>query len=232
MVKRMISFLLFFFVLSLSNESVAAGAKLPMQNNWTYFDKNSNEVLRSYDSEFLPSSAWSIKNGCVHLESQGFGSDLMTKQKYEEFEMEFDWKLSRGGNSGILFAVQTSEVYSYMGGLEIQLLDDVHSPDGKNAITSLGALYGLYEPISEAKAKLKLRKMNSGHLVVTKGRAQFFVNDILIGDYSLLPKDIISKIKGSKFQNIPSFYKQRAGHVLIQDHGGKASFCNVRIRPL
>lgn len=199
--------------------------------SWTYFDKNP-ELLRSYYTESFPSSSWSLKNGCFNLNSSSFGSDLMTKHTYKDFELEFEWKLEKGGNSGVFFAVQTGDYYSFMTGPEIQLLDDESHPDGKNEITSLGSLYGLSAPLKGSKDHIKTNEINSSRLIVKDDEVLFYINEHLISQHSLKSEDINEKISKSKFREMNNFYKKPMGHILFQDHGGKASFCNIRIRSL
>lgn len=207
--------------------------KNTVAGEWIDFSQNSEKLLRGYSSEAFPPPGWSKNASCFALDSpSGFGSDLMTRGVFEEFELEFDWKYAKGGNSGVLFAVQPGEEYSYLSGPEIQLLDDAHNSDGKKAITSLGALYDLSEPIAAAKSKLEMREPNACRLVVTKDSVKFYVNGVLITDASLDPKVVNERIAHSKFKEFENFYKKREGHILFQDHGGKTEFCNVRVRKL
>jgi hypothetical protein len=199
---------------------------------WIRFESNPTKYLRGYDTSTFPPANWSQDGSCFKLDSHGFGSDLMTKEVFSEFELEFDWKVERGGNSGVLFWVQTGEVYSYMTGLEIQLLDDAHHPDGRSSMTSLGSLYGLSAPMSAPKEKLYREGMNFSRIVVKDQRARFYLNQALIADHSLAQEELQAIIKKSKFNEIESFYKKNSGHILFQDHGGKVSYCNIRIRPL
>ena len=205
---------------------------LSHDGEWIEFEKAPQDLLRGHEEDTFPPAGWSQEKACFNLDSYGFGSDLMTKEIFREFELEFDWMLEEGGNSGVFFAIQTGEPYSYMTGLEIQLLDDAHHPDGMSELTSLGALYGLSAPLPNGKKNLKLQKMNSSRLIVKDGRARFFVNQVLIGDYSLNDEEMKAKISESKFKEMKNFYKKDSGHILFQDHGGKASFCNIRMRPL
>jgi hypothetical protein len=199
---------------------------------WIYFESNPHELLRSYYNDSFPSSTWSINDNCFNLNSSGFGSDLMTKKIFKEFELEFDWKLEKGGNSGLIFAVQTGDYYSYMSGPEIQLLDDENHPDGKSEIKSLGSLYGLSAPLEGSKKEVNYNKTNSGRLIVKNDEVLFYVNDLLISYHSLKDDEMKEKIAQSKFKDMKNFYKKPYGHVLFQDHGGKASFCNIRIREI
>jgi len=202
------------------------------KSEWVDFSKNPSAHLRGYKDELFPPPSWALNDGCFQLDSTGFGSDLMTRSTYENFELEFDWKFMPGGNSGIIFAVQQGPEYSYLTGPEVQLLDDSKHPDGKKAITSLGALYGLTEPDAEAKKKLALKEFSKCRLIVNGNQLKFYVNDVLVSDFSLDPKVLDAKIAGSKFKHMKDFYKQRSGHIVFQDHGGKTEFCRIRIRRL
>ena len=83
-------------------------------SEWEDFSKQPSTHLRGYNEELFPPPSWALQNGCFQLDSMGFGSDLMTRSTYENFELEFDWKFQPGGNSGIIFAVQPGYEYSYL----------------------------------------------------------------------------------------------------------------------
>ena len=225
-------FFMIIFLNGLLTGSLHADEKIPStEGEWINLKNDPVAHLRGYYSGSFPPPNWSQSGACFNLDSDGFGSDLMTKEVFSDFEMEFDWKLESGGNSGVLFAIQPGQTYSYMTGLEIQLLDDANHPDGKSDLTSLGALYGLSASFAEKKKEARVDGLNRSRLIVKNGRAKLYLNDILIADHSL-GDDLLARIEQSKFKKIESFYKKSSGHILFQDHGGKVSFCNVRIRRL
>jgi hypothetical protein len=212
--------------------SLCAEEKSPLlEGEWIHLASAPENHLRGYYSDKYSPPNWSQEGTCFNLDSDGFGSDLMTKEVFSDFELEFDWKLESGGNSGVLFAIQPGQMYSFMTGLEIQLLDDANHPDGKSELTGLGALYGLSAPFAEQKKEALVEGFNTSRLIVKDGRVKFYLNEILIADH-LLGEDLLAKIERSKFKKISSFYKKSFGHILFQDHGGKASFCNIKIRRL
>ena len=74
--------------------------------------------------------------------------DLATKESFKDFDLELEWKVSPGGNSGVMFDVAETASPSYHTGPEMQVLDDGGHPDGKNPKTSAGSLYALVAPVA------------------------------------------------------------------------------------
>ncbi len=221
-----------FLALLASCSALPSRREVSSDSPWIDLHAESVRHLRGYVSEAFPPPTWRATPNCFVLNSDGFGSDLMTRETFEDFELEFHYRLSEGGNSGVLFAVQTDGYYSFMSGPEVQLLDDARHPDGKDPLTSLGALYGLVAPSATAKARLRLGDWNEARLSVYRGQLRFAVNGILLNESSLAPDAMSSRIAKSKFKNWAGFYKTPRGHILFQDHGGTSEFCDVRLRAL
>ena len=106
-----------------------------------FLDDTTLGQFRGYKTEEIPSS-WKMQG--KFLVCDGSEGDIMTKDEFEDFELQAEWKVEAGGNSGIMFHVTTDADKPYMTGPEIQILDDDKHPDGKSELTSAGALYGLY----------------------------------------------------------------------------------------
>ena len=123
---------------------VAATPPAASDTSWrVLFDGTSAAAWRGYRSASLP-AGWRVEGG--ELRRVGEGGDIVTRDQFGDFELELEWKVARGGNSGVMYRVveggDSSE--TYMSGPEMQVLDDAGHPNGKVALTAAGALYGLY----------------------------------------------------------------------------------------
>lgn len=173
--------------------------------------------------------AWTIENGA--LAWQKGGGNLMTKESYADFELELEWKISPGGNSGVMFRVDPKSDKPPQSGPEIQILDDSKHKDGKSELTSAGSLYALY-PRAKAAAK-PVGEWNTMRLRVQGGRVQNWLNGELAVEAEIGSADWNRRVAGSKFAKFQqTFGKVPSGPILLQDHSDPVWFRNIRIRRL
>ena len=118
-----------------STMSASAGAWRPL------FDGRSLAGWRGFRTTDPP-TGWSAQDGL--LVRTGAGGDLMTAEQFGDFELELEWRVGDGGNSGIIYRISGEGQNTYESGLEMQILDDAKHRDGQNALTSAGSLYGLF----------------------------------------------------------------------------------------
>ena len=128
------------------------------------FDGKSMEHFRGYKSEEI-GKGWKVEDGTLMFDGSG-GGDIMTKEKFSDFDLTFEWKVSEGGNSGVMYRVTTGDNAPYLSGPEFQILDDKKHKDGKNYLTSAGSLYGLY---NEKERKLEPVGSWNNSRIVQKG---------------------------------------------------------------
>ena len=172
---------------------------------------------------------WVMEDGGVLAWRKGGGS-LMTKETFGDFELEVEWKLSPGGNSGIMFGVDEKSDKPWHSGPELQLLDDTKHRDGKNALTASGALYSLYAP-KKAAAK-PIGEWNAQRIKVQAGRVQSWLNGELVVDAQIGSDDWNARVAKSKFAPFRQFARVSPGSLLLQDHGDPVWFRKIRIRRL
>ena len=206
------------------------------------FDGKTMDQWRNYKSEGIKPQ-WQIIDGAIVLTEKG-GKDIVTKEKFRFFDLRLEWAIAEGGNSGIMFRVdeQTTRRLPWMVSPEYQLKD----PYGKPR-KSAGALYGLAAaPKSTAK---KAGEWNTTRILLAPGpdgtaQLRCWLNGIqtigLTIDHS--PDSEWSKlierrnkeegIAGTKFELPEEFCKAETGPILLQDHGARVSFRNIRIRRL
>lgn len=207
------------------------------------FDGKSNAQWRRIYQKKFPDKGWDIRNGTLTVqnsngEEQGFGGDLVTRATYSAFDLQFEFKLTEGANSGVKYFVQES--YDSKGksgiGLEFQVLDDARHPDaklGKDGNRTLGSLYDLIPRAPVAAAFKKIGEWNYGRIVVyPNNRVEHWLNGYKILEYEKGSKDFIEKVAASKYKDWPGFGLWEKGHILLQDHGNEVSYRSIKIKVL
>ena len=195
------------------------------------FDGKSTDAWRGYRRDSFPTVGWTIEDGALKTIVGGDRVDLITKEKFRNFEFECEWRVSPGGNSGIIYLVTEDEPDSWRTGPEMQILDDERHPDGKNPKTSAGALYDLIAPSAD-KALMPVGQYNKIRLIVKDGHVEHWLNGRKIVEYRLGSPELQRLIAQSKFKDMPHFAKAREGHIALQHHGEEVYFRKIRIRRL
>ncbi|GAB3174266.1 DUF1080 domain-containing protein [Telluribacter humicola] len=178
---------------------------------------------------------WAIEDGAMVLTEKG-GGDLLTVNQYGDFELELEWKISEGGNSGVMYHVQEGEKYCcpYATGPEVQVLDDVKHPDsfaGKDGNHKSGSLYDMIPP-NDLKVVKPAGEWNKMRIVVNDGKAQHYLNGKKVVEYSTTGPEWNALVANSKFKTWNGFGAFDKGHIALQDHGDKVWYRNIRIREL
>jgi hypothetical protein len=185
------------------------------------------ELWRGYKDAAWP-QGWVVENGVLTRAKSG--DDLMTVAVYADFVLRLEWKISPGGNSGIMYRVSTGDDASYFSGPEFQVLDNVEHRDGKESLTSTGSLYALYAP--EHDVVRPVGQWNSTQIVARGNHVEHCLNSCKIVDCEIGSDDWNELVKNSKFAEWPKFGKNREGHIALQDHGDMVWYRNIRIRRL
>ncbi len=202
----------------------------------TLFNGENLDGWHSY-GESAPRPEWIVDDGAIVLDVAATtevetGGDLISNAQYENFELELEWKIAEGGNSGVFFGVREIETLpvSYLSGVEMQILDDARHIDGQSLLTRAGACYGLY-PTQENVVR-PAGEYNQARLVVNAGKVEHWLNGQQVAAYDMNSDDWAARVAASKFADWPHFAKYRRGHVGLQDHTDRVSFRNIRIREL
>ena len=184
-----------------------------------------------------PGDGWVVEDGAIVLDvppdtTEMTAGDLITEKQYENFELELEWKISEGGNSGIFYGVREipGQEVAYETGIEMQVLDDERHPDGRVPETSAGACYALYAP--ENKVLRPVGEYNSVRIVVDHGHVEHWLNGKKIVEYVIGSDDWNTRVAKSKFADWEHFAKYRKGYIGLQDHSDRVSYRNIRIRTL
>jgi hypothetical protein len=199
-------------------------------SGWTVlFDGKSTAAFRGFKQDSFPSNSWGIDEGTLKsLPTKHI--DLITREKYENFELELDWKVAKEANSGIMFHVSEDAIETYRSGPEMQVVDDDNTGDGKNPKTSAGSLYALIAPAN--KKYNPVGEWNHVRLVVQGNHVEHWLNGAKSLEYELGSESLKALIANSKFKAWPKFAREKTGYIALQHHGGNVQFRNVRIRRL
>ncbi len=200
------------------------------------FNGENLDGWRSY-SEAAPNPAWIVEDGAIVLDADESttsmtGGDLITNGQYENFELELEWKISSGGNSGIFFGVREIEGQNvaYETGIEMQVLDDDNHADGEQAITRAGSCYALYA--ASENVVRPVGQYNEVRLVVRGAHVEHWLNGRKIVEYEIGSDDWANRVAASKFADWEHFARYRKGHIALQDHTDRVWYRNIRLREL
>ena len=194
------------------------------------FDGTSTAGLRGYGMDGFPADRWLVADGELRT-IPGVGVDLITVEEFADFEVEFDWRVAPGGNSGVIYRVAETSDPAWTTGPEYQILDDGQHPDGSDTTTSAGALYDLIAPGPEKRLE-PVGAFNTGRIVVQDGRVEHWLNGALVVEYGWDDPATRELIEASKFASYRGFMAQDSGHIVFQHHGEEAAFRAIRLRPL
>jgi hypothetical protein len=183
---------------------------------------------RGYRSEALP-AGWREIDG--ELTRVAAGGDIVTRDTFANFELRLEWKVEPGGNSGIMYRVVEREGQAtYHSGPEMQVLDDSGHADGRDPLTSAGALYALY-PAPRGVVR-RAGEWNEVRLVVNGNHVEHWLNGVKVVEAELWSEDFVRRGRASKFRDWTEFARATRGHIALQDHGDRVAYRNIRIRVL
>ncbi|MGQ0735521.1 MAG: 3-keto-disaccharide hydrolase [Acidobacteriota bacterium] len=191
------------------------------------FDGKSLAGWRSYKTD-APPAGWNAVAG--ELVRDGSGGDLMTVAEFGDFELRLEWKISKDGNSGIMFRVGTGDEETWHSGPEFQILDNAGHRDGKAPITSAGANYAVHAPVRDVTKPVG--EWNTVRLIARGTHVEHWMNGVKLLEYEIGDADWTKRVNASKFVKYPRYGRLPRGHIVLQDHGNLVTYRNLRIKPL
>jgi hypothetical protein len=213
--------------LAIATASAAAssGAAKPWE---ILFDGKITDAFRGWHSESMP-EGWKVVDGS--LTKDGNVDELMTRKQYANFDLRWDWKIGKDGNSGVFYRATREYDLVYWSGPEYQLLDDANAPDGKSQLTASASAYGLYG--APAGIVKPYSQWNSSRLVVRGSHVEHWLNGKRVVEYDLSSPEWKAKVAASKFSKYPNYGLAAVGYIGIQgDHPGSIALRHIRIREL
>ncbi len=203
-----------------------------MDEGWVLlFDGKSMDQWRCYKMDKV--QGWAIEEHAMKALGlpHGQNGDIITKEKFADFELYLEWKIGERSNSGIFFHVVEADQYStvYMTGPEYQLLDDAGFPE-TSPVHNSAANYDVHPP---KFAQIKtLDEWNSTRIVVKGPKVEHYLNGRKVVEYERWTPEWIEMKNNSKWKNAEGYGKYKEGHIALQDHGGTCMFRNIKIKKL
>ncbi|HVH67898.1 MAG TPA: DUF1080 domain-containing protein [Gemmatimonadales bacterium] len=205
---------------NLTSEEKAGGWRL-------LFDGKTTDGWRGWKMDTLP-SGWQVVDGALTRVRPA--ADIITKDKFKDFELTLEWKIAPGGNSGIFYRASEDDDAIYWSAPEMQVLDDARHPDGKSRLTAAGADYGLYP--APAGVVKPANQWNRVRLVVQGNHVEHWLNGMKVVEYELGSPDWEAKVKASKFAPHEHYGRVPEGYIGLQEHDARVAYRDIKIRVL
>ncbi len=207
-----------------------------MGEGWVYLLDGANvEGWRGYNKESFPEGGWAIEDGVLGCIASGGGGDVIYDEKFSNFELSFDWKISEAGNSGVfILAQEVPGQEIYMSSPEFQILDNDNHPDAKKGRDGNRTAASLYDLIPANPQNSKpVGEWNSASIIVNNGKVTHVQNGAIVVEYELWTDRWRAMVADSKYKDWPNIVNPaKEGYIGFQDHGNDVWFRNIKIREL
>ena len=213
---------------------IVGNAGFSQKNKWVklYDGKGLDHWYAWKINDGSSTAGWNVVNG--ELTTDGKEGDLVTKKEYGDFELEFEFKISPKGNSGIIYKVlnkQEEKDQPYKYGPEYQIIDDVNYPGPPKDVHKTGGNYDVYAP-TDLTAVKPAGEWNKGKIKIKNNKVEHWLNGKKVADYEYAGETWKADIAKSKFKNWPYATPHEKGKISLQGHGNTVWFKNIRIREL
>jgi hypothetical protein len=194
------------------------------------FDGKSTDGWHSYQKKLFPAKGWVVEDGWLHGLGQG-GGDILSDGEYDQFELQWEWRLASAGNSGLKYFVLETRKTAL--GHEYQMLDDARNPDGKVAAGKhvTASFYDVLKPTVSPPTR-PMGEINQSRILVRGNHVEHWLNGVKVLEYECGSPAVQAAVADSKFKNVAGFGNCVKGHILLQDHGSKVWFRDIKIRRL
>ena len=204
------------------------------------FDGETLNGWRSFnETELL--GGWHVVDGCIQAKGEGGDASgyIVTDKQYANFELVWDWKLTHGGNSGMLYHVVEHPKFKvpYVTGPEYQLIDnegweEVNAPTKLEEWQKLGVDYAMHLPDYSKMKVNPVGEWNSSKIVYDNGHVEHWLNGEKILEFEAYTEDWFAKKASGKWGTATEYGLAHTGVICLQDHGDPASFRNIKIKEL
>ena len=235
---------LFSVIKSQADDSGSSLTEAEKRGGWKLlFDGKTTNGWRNYQSDRI-SDGWIVKDKAMERFSNGAG-DIVTNEQYENFELTLEYRISKGGNSGVMFHVTEDAAKPWHSGPEVQVQDNEDGHDPQKA----GWLYQLYKPMKPAwatqfenqvgfkgtdvdDATRPAGEWNHLYLRISPRQCEVAINGVSYYYFNKGDDEWNKRVAASKFAAFPQFGKANKGHICLQDHNDPVAYRNIKLRVL
>lgn len=205
----------------LTDAEKAAGWKL-------LFDGKTTEGWRTFKKQTFPAKGWVVEDGWLHCQGKG-GGDIISDAEFGDFELQWEWRIAPGGNSGLKYFV--IETRNSALGQEYQMIDDESSPDAKSLSGKqvTASFYDVLKPAVHPPTRPP-GEINQSRILVKGNHVEHWLNGVMVLEYECSSDAVKAAVAASKFKTTAGFGDKLKGHILLQDHQSKVWFRDVKIR--
>ena len=193
------------------------------------FDGGTTAGWQTFKTGHFPAKGWEVQDGWLHCLGKG-GGDIVSDAQFEDFELQWDWKQARGGNSGVKYFVIDSRPAPL--GHEYQMIDDEREPDATKADGKrmTAAFYDVFKPTVHTPTK-QPGEINHSRILVRGNHVEHWLNGVKVLEYECGSEATKAAVAQSKFKDTAGFGNKVRGRILLQDHHSEVWFQNVKLRP-
>lgn len=208
---------------------LTACASAGKTNEWkSLFDGTSAAGWRGYNQKDFPKHGWVVEDGCLHLLPGKGGGEIVTVEKFYDFEFEWEWRIAPRANNGIKYLV--IEERPKTPGHEYQMIDNATAAGAADKHQT-AAFYDVLAP--QVKPPVKTPgEWNRSRLIIQGESVEHWLNGVKVLAYQLGSPGLKAAIADSKFKGVPGFGEKTRGHIMLTDHNGETWYRNLRIREL
>lgn len=237
--KKILGVLLIFFcIYACDTRKQKKQTDTSIKDDWiTIFAGNSTEALRGYGIDSFPVGIWYVEDDVLIANPDTTNRDLVTKQRFRDFELQYEWAVDTAANSGVFFHMQedlsmeagNGNSPNWLDNYELQILDDANFYDTL-AVRSAGSLYDLIKPIN--KELKPIGEFNKARLIHDQGHVEHWLNGQKVIEFEMNSPEMKELLNTSKFKENPDFHSHEEGHIMFQHHGQRVYFKNIRVREI
>lgn len=190
------------------------------------FDGKTTKGWRSFGKQTFPEKGWEVKDGELQLEAKSKAGDIITEEKFSDFDLTWEWKVPKGANNGVKYFILEERREAI--GHEYQMMDDKDRPINKGSTASF---YEVVPPTPDSPLK-PFGEWNQSRVLVQGNHVEHWLNGKKVVEYELGSEEVLAAVQKSKFKSVEGFGKKQNGHILLTYHNDAVSYRNIKIRRL